>query len=71
MVDPKDRTEAAVNVRSIELTTAPGSGLPCDECQKPIESNQVECRCFDSTHSSVTPLRFHQWCHYARSRRAP
>jgi hypothetical protein len=53
------------------LTTAPGSGLPCDECHKPIDSDQVECRCPDMNPSSATPLRFHQWCHYARSRRGP
>ncbi len=69
MVIQKDCTEAAVNVQSIELTTAPGSGLRCDECHQPIESEQVECRCFDMNHSSTTQLRFHQWCHYARSRR--
>ena len=26
------------------LTTAPGSGLPCDECHQPITTSQVECR---------------------------
>jgi len=66
---PKGRTEAAVTAQSIELTTAPGSGLPCDECHQPIDSKQVECRCVDMNHSSTTPLRFHQWCQYARSRR--
>lgn len=46
------------------LTTSPGSGLPCDGCDQPIASGQVECRCADA---SGTPLRFHQWCYYARS----
>ena len=55
----------------VTLTTAPGSGLRCDECRLPIEPEHVECRCFDVSRSPTEPLRFHQWCHYARSRRSP
>jgi len=40
------------------LTTALGSGLPCDECRQPITTTQVECR--------AGGAHLHQWCHYAR-----
>jgi hypothetical protein len=45
-------------VRVEVLTTAPGSGLRCDECGQPITTSQVECR--------AGGTRLHQWCHYAR-----
>jgi len=45
-------------VRMEILTTAPGSGLPCDECHQPITASQVECR--------AGGVHLHQWCHYAR-----
>ena len=48
------------------LTTARGSGLPCDECHQPIEPMHVECRC--ATSEGASPLRFHQWCYYTRLR---
>lgn len=47
----------------VGLTTAPGSGLLCDECHLPIGPNQVECRCAAGDH----PLHFHQWCYYVRT----
>jgi len=53
----------------IALTTAPGSGFRCDACDLLIEAQQVECRCVDRSRSSASPLRFHQWCYYALSRR--
>ena len=51
------------------LTTAPGSGLECDECHAPIEREHVECRCIDTSQPSAPLLRLHQWCHYARLQR--
>jgi hypothetical protein len=45
-------------VRVEILTTALGSGLPCNECGQPITTSQVECR--------AGGTRLHQWCHYAK-----
>lgn len=60
--DRNDETPASESL--VRLTTAPGSGLRCDECHLPIEPNQVEWRCAVGDH----PLHFHQWCYYVRSR---
>lgn len=45
--------------RGPTLTTAPGSGSPCDVCHEPITSSQVEHR--------SNGMRLHQWCHYKQS----
>ncbi len=59
------RMDVTVTVSLKGLTTVPGSGLRCDACQQPIESNQVECRCAEGDRLST--VRLHQWCYYARS----
>jgi hypothetical protein len=59
--------DVTVTVSLKELTTVPGSGLRCDACDQPIESNQVECRCAEGDRRSPVRLRLHQWCYYARS----
>jgi hypothetical protein len=48
------------------LSTGPGSGHTCDACRQPIETSQVECRTANRAESSQAPLRFHQWCYYAK-----
>ena len=65
MNDRKDTVEHLNGLSVARLNTGPGSGLICDACQQTIEPSHIECRT-PGRGEQAHPLRFHQWCYYAR-----